>query len=67
MTAEDGSFRFTEVPAGEVSLTVTYTGYSTIRETFTVAAPLSGSSLPQSAVHIHDNHTMLVSFGRLRP
>ena len=34
----DGSFQFIEVPAGSASITVNYTGYNTVKETFTVAA-----------------------------
>ncbi len=37
-TEGDGSFRFGNVPAGEVTLTVTYIGYNTVNETFTVTA-----------------------------
>ncbi len=37
-TEGDGSFRFTNVPAGDVTLTVTYIGYNTVTETFTVTA-----------------------------
>src|SRR6218665_657503 len=35
-TQNDGSFEFTNVPAGSATITVTYTGYNTMRETFTV-------------------------------
>jgi len=34
----DGSFQFAGVPAGSASITVTYTGYNTVKEAFTVAA-----------------------------
>ncbi|HEY0966056.1 MAG TPA: TonB-dependent receptor [Opitutaceae bacterium] len=34
----DGSYRIPNVPAGEVSITVTYIGYNTVNETFTVSA-----------------------------
>ncbi len=34
----DGSFSFSSVPAGTASITVNYTGYNTVKETFTVAA-----------------------------
>ena len=34
----DGAFSFAAVPAGPVSITVTYTGYNTVKETFAVAA-----------------------------
>ncbi len=34
----DGSYRIPNVPAGEVSITVTYIGYTTVNETFTVSA-----------------------------
>ncbi|MBI5688779.1 MAG: TonB-dependent receptor [Verrucomicrobia bacterium] len=34
----DGSFSFTGVPAGPASITVTYTGYNTVKDSFTVAA-----------------------------
>ena len=37
-TQADGSFRIPNVPAGEVALTVTYIGYNTVNETFTVSA-----------------------------
>lgn len=37
-TESDGSFRFDDVPAGEVTLTVTYTGYTAAPERLTVAA-----------------------------
>jgi TonB-dependent receptor len=34
----DGTFRFDNVPAGPASITVTYTGYNTAKESFTVSA-----------------------------
>ena len=37
-TENDGSFQFLNVPAGEAKIAVTFTGYNTINETFTVAA-----------------------------
>src|SRR3954464_4322363 len=37
-TESDGSFTFNNVPAGQAAVTVTYTGYTTARETFTVAS-----------------------------
>jgi hypothetical protein len=37
-TEADGSFRIPGVPAGPATITVTYTGYQTATETFTVAA-----------------------------
>ncbi len=37
-TEGDGSFQFSGVPAGSVTLVVTYTGYQTVRDSFTVAA-----------------------------
>ncbi len=37
-TENDGSFSFSNVPSGTVTVTVTYTGYNTARETFTVTA-----------------------------
>jgi TonB-dependent receptor len=37
-TEADGTFRIPNVPAGEVALTVTYIGYNTVNETFTVSA-----------------------------
>ncbi len=37
-TEGDGSFRFANVPAGSVTVTVTYIGYNTVNETFTVTA-----------------------------
>jgi hypothetical protein len=37
-TENDGSFQLLNVPAGEAKITVTFTGYNTIRETFTVSA-----------------------------
>jgi iron complex outermembrane recepter protein len=36
-TESDGAFEFRNVPAGTVTVTVTYTGYNTARETFVVA------------------------------
>jgi iron complex outermembrane recepter protein len=37
-TESDGSFRFDNVPAGEVTLSVTYTGYTATPDRFTLAA-----------------------------
>src|SRR6476469_6884067 len=37
-TENDGSFQFSAVPAGPASVTVTFTGYNTVKESFTVAA-----------------------------
>ncbi len=37
-TENDGTFRFTGVPAGEATVTVTYSGYETIRDTFHLGA-----------------------------
>jgi len=37
-TQADGSYRIPNVPAGEVSITVSYIGYNTVNETFTVSA-----------------------------
>lgn len=37
-TENDGSFSFDNVPAGQASVTVTYTGYNTMKESFTVTA-----------------------------
>jgi iron complex outermembrane receptor protein len=37
-TENDGSFQFLNVPAGEAKISVTFTGYNTITETFTVSA-----------------------------
>lgn len=37
-TENDGSFEFRNVPAGQATVSVTYTGYNTVRETFTVTA-----------------------------
>lgn len=37
-TEGDGSFRFVNVPAGEVAITVSYIGYTTVKETLTVTA-----------------------------
>src|SRR5688572_17186319 len=37
-TENDGSFTFQNVPAGEATLVVTYTGYNTVTESFTVTA-----------------------------
>ena len=37
-TEGDGSFRFDNVAAGQASITVTFTGYNTAKETFTVTA-----------------------------
>jgi iron complex outermembrane receptor protein len=34
----DGAFSFAQVPVGPASITITYTGYNTAKETFTVAA-----------------------------
>lgn len=38
VTESDGAFEFRNVPAGTATVTVTYTGYNTARETFVVAA-----------------------------
>jgi iron complex outermembrane recepter protein len=35
-TENDGSFQFNNVPAGETALTVTYSGYNPVRQSFTV-------------------------------
>src|SRR5215207_843869 len=37
-TENDGSFQFLNVPAGEAKIAVTFTGYHTLNETFTVTA-----------------------------
>src|SRR5688572_32937473 len=37
-TENDGSFQFLNVPAGEAKVSVTYTGYNTANEAFTVSA-----------------------------
>jgi iron complex outermembrane receptor protein len=37
-TETDGSFTFNNVPAGAASVSITYTGYDTARESFTVSA-----------------------------
>lgn len=37
-TENDGSFRFDGVPAGSVTLAISYSGYNAVRETFNVAA-----------------------------
>jgi len=37
-TENDGAFRFANVPAGPAAITVTYTGYNTVKEAFTVTA-----------------------------
>jgi iron complex outermembrane recepter protein len=37
-TENDGSFQFREVPAGSASVSVTYTGYNSVKESFTVTA-----------------------------
>ncbi len=37
-TENDGSFRFNNVPAGSATVTVDFSGYTTARDTFTVAA-----------------------------
>jgi TonB-dependent receptor len=34
----DGSFRFENVPAGQASVSVSFTGYNTVKESFTVTA-----------------------------
>ena len=39
-TENDGAFRFDNVPAGPASITVTYAGYNTAKESFTVTAGL---------------------------
>src|SRR5829696_10401118 len=36
-TENDGSFQFLNVSAGEAKITVTFTGYNTLNETFTVS------------------------------
>lgn len=36
-TESDGTFSFAQVPAGEVSVVIVYTGYNTVRDTFTVS------------------------------
>ncbi|MBI5688586.1 MAG: TonB-dependent receptor [Verrucomicrobia bacterium] len=60
VTEGDGSFQFLQVPAGRTTLSVSYTGYPTVRDTFEVpagqtavreinltAAPASGDSVVQ--------------------
>lgn len=37
-TENDGSFQFARVAAGQVTVVVTYSGYNTVRDTFTVSA-----------------------------
>ena len=37
-TENDGSFQFAGVPAGSASISISFTGYNTARETFTVSA-----------------------------
>jgi TonB-dependent receptor len=37
-TENDGTFQFAEVPVGPVAITVTYTGYNTVKESFTLTA-----------------------------
>src|SRR5947199_10685354 len=37
-TAQDGSFQFDRVPAGSVEVTVSYSGYNTASDKFTVTA-----------------------------
>jgi len=37
-TENDGSFSFRNVPAGAASVSVTYTGYNSVQESFTVTA-----------------------------
>jgi iron complex outermembrane receptor protein len=37
-TENDGSFQFANVPAGSATLTVNFTGYNSVRETFAVTA-----------------------------
>ncbi len=37
-TENDGSFHFRNVPAGPAAITITYTGYNTVKESFTVSA-----------------------------
>lgn len=37
-TENDGSFRFNNVAPGQASISITYTGYTTVHETFTVTA-----------------------------
>ena len=34
----DGSFRFNNVPAGPVTIVINYTGYESVRDTFTISA-----------------------------
>jgi iron complex outermembrane recepter protein len=36
-TENDGSFQFENVPAGPAAVTITFTGYNTVKESFTVA------------------------------
>ncbi len=37
-TERDGSFRFDNVPAGPAAVSISYTGYSPVKDTFTVSA-----------------------------
>jgi len=37
-TENDGTFQFRNVPAGEASIAVTYSGYDTVNQTFTVSS-----------------------------
>src|SRR5688572_1475281 len=37
-TENDGSFQFSNVPAGAATLTITYTGYNPVKESFTVSS-----------------------------
>jgi iron complex outermembrane receptor protein len=37
-TENDGAFSFAQVPVGPASITITYTGYNTVKENFTVSA-----------------------------
>lgn len=37
-TESDGSFQFTQVPAGEATIAVAYSGYNPVNETFSVAS-----------------------------
>lgn len=39
-TENDGAFRFENVPAGPASITVNFTGYTSVKESFTVTAGL---------------------------
>src|SRR3954471_14429821 len=37
-TENDGSFRFDNVPVGQASVDITFTGYTPVKETFTVTS-----------------------------